>query len=378
MTIIDRYLLRLYFKVLLVSLLCLFGLFVVIDAFGNLDEFIGYGKSHAYGLLGVLADYYGPRLLWFFDRTGGMLAMVAMAFVLTLLQRSNELTAITSAGISPARVMRPLLAASIVVAILGIVNREVGLPRVRESLSRNAQDWLGEGPKRCTPRYDIRSEILVSGKSTYSKDRRIAEPLFLLPQDLAHFSPQIAADNAFYRPATAEHPAGYLLRGVRQPVDLMQRASVALGGRPAILSPRDTPWLKPDECFVPSVVTFEQLTVGGAWRQYLSSLELITGLRGGTIESGADVRLAVHARVVQPLLDLSLVLLGIPVVLSRGGRNIFLAAGLGGLLVGTMMIVVLVCHAVGSNYLLDATLAAWLPLLIFGPIAYAAVRPLWD
>jgi lipopolysaccharide export system permease protein len=378
MTIIDRYLLRLYFKVLLVCLLCLFGLFVVIDAFGNLDEFIGYGKLHAYGLFGVLADYYGPRLLWFFDRTGGMLAMVSMAFALTLLQRSNELTAIASAGISPARVMRPLLAASIVVAILGVVNREAGLPRVRESLSRNAQDWLGEGPKRCTPRYDIRTEILVTGKSTYSKSRRIAEPLFLLPKELSHFGPQIAADEAFYRPANSEHPAGYLLRGVRQPADLVQRPSAALDGRPAILSPRDTPWLKSDECFVPSVVTFEQLTVGGAWRQYLSSFELITGLRTETIESGADVRLAIHARVVQPLLDLSLVLLGIPLVLSRGGRNIFLAAGLGGLLVGGMMIVTLVCHAVGSNYLLDATVAAWLPLLIFGPIAYASARPLWD
>ena len=194
------------------------------------------------------------------------------------------------------------------------------------------------------------------------------------------FSPlsQITADNAHYSLQTAEHPAGYLLRGVRQPANLAQRPSISLNGRPAILSPRDTPWLEPDECFVPSVVTFEQLTVGGAWRQYLSSFELITGLRGETIEPGADVRLAIHARVVQPLLDLSLVLLGIPLVLSRGGRNIFLAAGLGGLLVGAMMIVTLVCHAVGSNYLLDATLAAWLPLLIFGPVAYTAARPLWD
>jgi hypothetical protein len=27
---------------------------------------------------------------------------------------------------------------------------------------------------------------------------------------------------------------------------------------------------------------------------------------------------------------------------------------------------------------LSATLAAWLPLLIFGPIAYTIARPLWD
>ncbi|HZN34621.1 MAG TPA: LptF/LptG family permease [Pirellulaceae bacterium] len=378
MTIVDRYLLRLYVKVLVVCLLCLFGLFVVIDAFGNLDEFLAYGKRHSAGVFGVLLDYYWPRLLWFFDRTGAMLAMVSVAFVLTLIQRSNELTAIVAAGISPARVARPLLVASLIVAILGIVNREFGLPLVRESLAKNAQDWLGEESRKCTPRYDLRTDILISGKSTYSKDRRIAAPLFRMPPELSQWGPQILADNAYYQPESAGRPAGYLLRGVRQPLDLVQRKSVSPHGLPVLYSPADTPWLKPDECFVASVVTFEQLSVGGSWRQYLSSLELIAGIRGQTIEPGADVRLMIHARVVQPLLDLSLVLLGIPLVLSRGNRNIFLAAGIGGLLVGAMMILVLVCHAIGSNYLLDATLAAWLPLLIFGPVAYASARPLWD
>ena len=379
MTIIDRYLLGLYFKVLVVCLLSLFGLFVVIDLFGNLDEFLAYGRRPGSGgVLWVIFEYYGPRLLSFFDSTGGMLAMVAVAFVITMLQRSNELTALVAAGISPARVIRPLLLASLGVAISGICNREFGLPQVRDSLMRNAQDWLGEDARKCTPRYDLRTDILVSGKSTYSKNRRIAEPLFRLPQELAAWGPQILAEQAFQQDATADRPAGYLLRGVRQPIDLAQRASISLAGRPVLFSPADTPWLKPDECFVASVVTFEQLTIGGSWRRYLSSYELITGIRGQTIEPGADVRLTIHARAVQPLLDLSLVLLGIPLVLSRGGRNIFLAAGIGGLLVGTMMIVVLSCHAVGSNYLLDATLAAWLPLLIFGPMAYATARPLWD
>jgi lipopolysaccharide export system permease protein len=378
MTTFDRYLLRLYVKVLLVSLLCLFGLFVVIDAFGNLDEFLVYGRRKSGGVLAVLLEYYGPRLLWFYDRLGGMLAMISVAFVLTLVQRSNELTALVAAGISPARVMRPLLWASLAVAILGVANRELGLPLVRDSLTRNAQDWLGEEARKCTPRYDLRTDILISGKALYSKDRCIAEPLFRLPPELAAWGPQLIADNAFFQPKSAGRPSGYLLRGVRQPVDIVQRASVSLDGRPVLFSPRDTPWLKPDECFVASVVTFEQLAVGGAWRQYLSSTELIAGLRGQTIEPGADVRLTIHARFVQPLLDLSLVLLGIPLVLSRAGRNIFLAAGIGGALVGTMMIVALACHAVGANYLLDATLAAWLPLLIFGPFAYTAARPLWD
>jgi len=378
MTIFDRYVLRLYVKVLAVGLLSLFGLYVVIDGFNNSDEFLSYGKRHAGGVLAVVVEYYGPRLLWFFDRTAGLLAMTAVAFVLTLLQRTNELSALMAAGIAPARMLRPLLGASIVVAILGMANREFGLPRVRDSLSKNAQDWLGENGRKCTPRYDIRSDVLISGKATYAKDRRIAEPLFPLPPELAAWGRQIVAENAYYQPATTERPAGYLLSAVRQPANLNKLASASLGGRPVLLSPADTPGLKPDECFVVSVVTFEQLTVGSAWRQFLSSYELVTGIRGQTIEPGADVRLTVHSRVVQPLLDVALVLLGIPLVLSRGSRNIFMAAGIGGGLVAGVMVVVMACHALGSNYLLSATLAAWLPLLVFGPIAYAVARPLWD
>ena len=145
-----------------------------------------------------------------------------------------------------------------------------------------------------------------------------------------------------------------------------------------LFAPGDTPWLKADECFVASIVTFEQLSIGGAWRQFLSTYELVTGLRGQTIEPGADVRLTLHSRFVRPLLDMSLVLLGIPLVLSRGSRNIFMAALVGLGLVAAMSVVALGCDALGKSYLLSATLAAWLPLLIFGPLAYTFARPLWD
>jgi lipopolysaccharide export system permease protein len=379
MTIIDRYVLRTYAKVLVVCLFSLFGLFVVIDGFNNFDEFYTYGKRHALGAPGVMAEYYAPRLLWFFDRTAGIVGMVAAGFVLTLLQRTNELTAIVAAGIPPVRVVKPLLGASICVSLLAVANREAGLPRVRDLLSKNAQDWLGEAARKCTPRYDIRTDILIAGKATYAKEKRIAEPLFRLPPELAAWGRSIAADSAYYQAQTDERPGGYLVRGVKQPATLAALPSAALGGGAVLLSPADTPWLKPDECFVVSMLTFEQLSAGGAWRRYLSSYEIISGLYRQIIDPGADIRLLLHARLVQPLLDLSLVLLAIPLVLNRGGRNIFVVPAIGGGVVAGLRVVVLISHSLGVNYVLPSTtLAAWLPLLIFGPVAYASGRRLWD
>ena len=187
------------------------------------------------------------------------------------------------------------------------------------------------------------------------------QPLFRLPPSWPPGAGRSPPTTPIYQPATAEHPAGYLLQqACKQPANLGQLASLSLGGKPVLFSPADTPWLKPDECFVASVVTFEQLSVGGAWRQNLSTLELITGLRGQTIEPGADVRLTLHSRFVQPLLDLSLVLLGIPLVLSRASRNIFHGGGdrpgAGG---GDVWSWTLACDALGQE--LPARRDRWRP-----------------
>jgi len=377
MTVIDRYLVQIYLKVLLVSFASLVGLFVVIDAFNNLAEFLDYGNHSPLETAKVIWAYYAPRALQLFDKISGLLAMLAATFVITSIARTNELTAIMAAGIGPSRVIRPLLSASIFVALLAAANREVGLPKVRDSLSKNAQDWTGETGRKCTPKYD-RSDILISGQFTFANQKRLASPLFGLPPELVAWGRKVAADNAFYLPAEDSRPAGYLLTGVKQPTNLGQLRSCGLGEGPILCSPLDTPWLKPDECFVVSTVTFEQLSIGSAWRQNLSSAELISGLRGQTIDPGADVYLTLHSRFVRPLLDMSLVLVGIPLVLRRETRNIFMAAVMGLGLVVALWAVVMASDALGRNYLISAALAAWLPLLVFGPLAYTTARPLWD
>ncbi len=369
MTIIDRYVLTQFIRILCVSFLSLTGLFVVIDAIGNLDEFLSMGEAGE-SVPAVLADYYGPRVLSFFDRTCALLSLIAAIFVVTWLQRSNELTALMAAGISKLRVVRPLVYAVGVVALLGVINREMLLPTVRDDLTRNAQNLDGDRQQTLQPRYDNRTDILLAGRHTVARDQRIADPAFRLPRTFRQFGKQLLAETAYYRAASDQHPSGYLLTGVTQPADIDTVESAELDGRPAILTARDAPWLKPGECFVASDISFEQLAAGKAWKQFSSSLELIRGLHSPSHDFGADVRVTVHARFVQPLLDVTLLFLGLPLVLAGENRNIFVATGKCLLMVAGFFLVILTCHALGSNYLVRPALAAWLPLLVFGPIAY--------
>ena len=40
------------------------------------------------------------------------------------------------------------------------------------------------------------------------------------------------------------------------------------------------------------------------------------------------MRVTIHARIVQPLLDITLLFLGLPLIVTRESRNVFLAMGM--------------------------------------------------
>jgi lipopolysaccharide export system permease protein len=374
--IIDRYLLRQFLQTFLICFCSLTGLYIVIDAFTNLEEFITYSRDNG-GMFAVMGEYYAYRAISFFDSTSHVITLIAAMFTVTWIQRHNELTALEAAGISKSRVVKPVIGAVLLISLASAANRELVIPSLRENLSHNAQDLGGRRGKRLVPRYDFKTGVLLrSSSDIYADRKRIHKPDFQLPPGLDRYGPRLIAENAFYKPPQGDRPGGYLLEQVVQPKGLDDESSLALDGVQVLLTPRDYPWLKPDQCFIASDVSFEYLSAEGAWRQLSSTLELIRGLRNRSLDYGAGERMAIHARMVQPMLDMTLLFLGLPLVLSRSNRNVFLAIGMCLALVAAFMLVVMACKYLGSSYWLEPSLAAWLPLMIFVPCAVALSQPL--
>lgn len=378
MRIIDRYLLRQFVQVFLICFLSLTGLYVVIDGFGNLEEFIEYARLKHTSVLGVMGQYYAYRTLSFFEATSGILTLIAAMFTVTWIQRHNEMTALQAAGIRKGRIVRPVILAVAVIAGLSAANRELVVPRCRDQLSHNAQDLGGANGSKFSPLYDNQTEILFRGGATFASKQRISDPDFLLPPSLDRYGKQLSAANAYYLPAEDGKPSGYLLTGVKAPLGLENQPSVLLDGKPIILTPHDEKWLKPNECFVVSGISFDQLAGGSTWVKLSSIWELGQSLRNPSLDFGADVRVAIHNRITQPLLDMTLLFLGLPLVLSRENRNMFVAIGLCVGVVLVFMTVVLGCQFLGTNYFdfVSPALSAWLPLMIFVPWAVAVSDPL--
>jgi lipopolysaccharide export system permease protein len=374
MRILDRYLLRQFLRVFLICFVSLTGLFAVFDAFSNLDEFLMYAEKHG-NLLGLLAKYYGYRSIALYDRLSGVLALTAAMFTVTLFQRFNEYTAVSAAGVPPARIMAPVIYACVVICLTAAASRELVIPQISHVLTRSSKDLYGDQVQTFRPKYDHVTDILVRGAGTFANEKRITKPDFLLPPTLDVYGRKLQAEDAYYRAAEAGRPAGYLLKGVSIPHDLKEKGSVLLRGKPIILTPHDHDWLAEDQCFLVSDLNFEQLTEGQTWRQFSSTAALVRGLRNPSLDFGADVRVEIHSRFVRPLLDMTLLFLGLPLIL-RGRQNIFISIAICVSVTSGFMLVVFGAQYLGAAYLISPALAAWLPLLIFVPVSIVIAEPL--
>lgn len=368
MKLLDRYLLRQFVQIFVICFLSLMGLYLVIDLFGHLDSFSEQAKREG-SLLQVIGKYYGYQSIGFFDRTSGILAMISAMFTVTWLQRHQEMTAMLAAGISKYRIIRPLILAAVVVSLVGVASREVLIPKIREELTRSTKDLGGTEARTLEARFDGRTDILIGGEQTIALERKIIKPTFILPRALKQYGNQLVADEAIYLEATEFHPPGYLMLDVTTPSRIDRRKSLQLNGRAIVLTAREEPWLEAGQAFVVSELPFEMLANGTAWRSYASTGELIEELNRPSADLGPDVRVAVHSRIVQPVSDTTLLMLGLPLMFSRRQRNIFLSIGICFSVAIAFTLATVACQSLGGISLLRPTLAAWLPIMVFLPVA---------
>ncbi|MGD0041896.1 MAG: LptF/LptG family permease, partial [Isosphaeraceae bacterium] len=102
MRILDRQRYWSFIKAYFTCYVSLVGLYIVIDAFSNLDEFMKRADGFV-ELIKVMGRYYLLHQALYFDQLGGVIGMMAAIFTVTWMQRNNEHLAILAAGISTHR-----------------------------------------------------------------------------------------------------------------------------------------------------------------------------------------------------------------------------------------------------------------------------------
>jgi len=365
MNILDRYILQSFLFNFIGWNLCFVGIFVIFDFFTNFDSLLQAGKE-AGSVPGVLFHYYFFKSIPIVLLLGSVLSLIAAMVTVAMLMRNNEFVPIQAAGISTLRIIRPLIIAVFCLTALFCVMRECLLPSIQDRILMEASDYATNKGTLLNAAIDNETNINIQGDRFFWSDKRIHKPEFVFPRTIVRQSLRLTGESAFHQYATKSRPAGYLLTGV-QDRHVLQSPSITWEGKPILITPMDADDLKPDQCFVVTNVPFESLASRDAW-QYASVWALVSAARNKSLDVGPSIHANIHSRLTQPILDMTLLFLGLPVLLLCGDRNIFKAMGLSGLIMIVFLLVCYACKFAGANGGMPV-LGAWLPLMIFVPIA---------
>jgi lipopolysaccharide export system permease protein len=127
MRIHDRYLLRLFLRGLVLGLLVFAVIFIIVDVFEKIDDFL----DHDAKLVNV-AEFYLYQLPYILLMVLPVAGLLATIFTLGQLTRNSEVTALLSAGQSLLRISAPILVVALLLSLLSLYMSETWVPRANE------------------------------------------------------------------------------------------------------------------------------------------------------------------------------------------------------------------------------------------------------
>jgi lipopolysaccharide export LptBFGC system permease protein LptF len=372
MKILDRYVLISFLKNYFISLMVLIGLYVVLDMVFNFDELAELkgsdpqgGATAMFSVAWSILDYYFHQSFLIFVHLSGIIPVVAAAFTFIRMSRFNELTAILAAGVSLLRVAAPVIFCGVVINILLLpVTQEVIIPSMIPKLTLKHDELQGSGAKSFQIRamQDESNALLNVGRYTSSADNKSAtmQVIDVIERDGDYRpSAHISAESAEYDPSRG---GWALTKGVR----VRGLSPGQERGRPEPIDFWKTS-INPEEI---------ALYRSGDFVDLLPTSRINDLLARPKSYGTTSLMRVKHFRLAQLLMNIILLLLAIPCVLTREPGTLKQAALKAGILSGLCMALAFIMRQVAGNppagekwINLWPAMMAWVPIFLFLPIA---------
>lgn len=398
MWILDRQRCGDFFKAYFICFGSLVGLYIVIDAFTNVDEFYKV-EEQTLAVFRLMGHYYLVRIPMMYDRLCGVITMMAAIFAATWVQRNNELLAMLAAGTSTYRVIVPVIICSALVSLVGVANQEFLIPTVSEEVQKTPDDDGKRGLKIFSKR-DVNQSVI--GGNMAFRDCQVIEP-FNAVFSAKYFGDMQGLDAKEARYVPEDDPSsplrgGWVIRGAKltprtiflgnailTPLDPDPWTSSATAGcseplvkalRQCLPPPRnDPPSLIGQTYFVRTNISFAMMIRSKQWYQFANTPALLRSLKDPSCETEhSEIAVYLHSRNIRPLLTMTLLFLSLPLVLGGDGRNTFINLGRSLATSALFYLCLFISSYLGGAELFSAETAAWGPLVIFGTLAASR----WD
>lgn len=364
MKILDRYILRAFFINYLIALTVMVGLYILLDLFVNLDEFTKLRSDGKLQTVVKVIDYYGYNLFLYFSQLAGTILLVAACCTLARLHRTNELTAILASGTSLYRVATPVLLASLALNGLWFFDQEVMIPRFADKLARKHGDIEGRRSFSVWFQPD-RENALVSATQFQPRAREMRGVLIMKRDKLGRMIEVIRADRARW---DEERAVWHLEKGMQ--TRFAGQATPATDVGKPITAVEELGGLSVSEYasdLTPKELALQQASL---WTNFVS-LPDIERLQQRFASTGTTEFIKLkHKRLTVILINMIMLCLGMPFFLNRERVSVIVAGGQCLAVCGLCYVLTFVCQSVDLGVLgMSPALPAWLPVLIFGPIA---------
>jgi lipopolysaccharide export system permease protein len=353
---LDRYVLRLFALSYLVALLLVVGLFLIIDVSTKLEDFLEPASDGTTPPTALVVHYYVLQTPLLYLQVSPFVAFLAGVFTATRLSKSNEVVAALGAGVSARRLLAPVFASALVLAI--------GVLALREWTSEGLADRRWALQDRLIER---RPEPVC--ENFWAKDRngrplRIAE--FRPGRDGS--PPEIRGLSVRFRSERGSSTSIQAERAV--PIEPWEEGRWRLEGANRLDLGEHEKRLAPIE-LLPEEVRFTPRDVAldckGRDRPLELSLRQVRELLRRD-PSNAQFRTLFQYGWTFPLAGLVLLAVGLPFALSyERGRVVERFAG-GFLLCVVYFGLDLASRTLGMQGQLGPLHAGWLPLLLFGSL----------
>ncbi len=362
MKILDRYIAKNFMIGYAISFCVLIGLRIIIDLFVQLDEFAKHADLGTGAVIRNIVTYYGFQTTLYFRDVTGVITVVAAAFSLGKMARANELVAMIASGVSAKRIVGPILVLAIFFTGLAVADQELVIPRISDKLVRSHGDvpgqesyavWFitdGNGSLICSRQYDV-------GTATFHQPTIITRARRQDRPWIWRMTGYISGDTMTYNEQTGDWD---LVNGrfAATAADTWAEPQPRSSYHAADLFPKDIPVRQ--KAGAKSLLSSRQLSALAAQK---------TG-----IKDMAQLLSQKHFRITDPIINLTMLMVSLPVLICRDPRTMKSAILVSFILTATCFVFTFVCKMLATEVAIAnrvmPELWAWLPVFIFLPIAF--------
>jgi len=357
-TTLDRYILRGLIVNYVIAITVMISLYIVLDLFFNMDEFTE-NASPTHPILPDILSFYGNRIFQYFSQLSGVITLFACMMTLSRMRQANEMTAILAGGISLYRIAATVLGFGIATTAMWYVDSEYIIPSIAHKLARDHDD--AQGLKTYKLRFLRDGDgSLLSAQQYLPKTQELHGLLILERDEEGVLKKVIQADKATWTP---DEPGGQ--RGIWK----------LARGSEIVRTPEEDTAFDPSEDITRHVVDHVKSDLSPQAIEMRQSAGWINFLSASRLDDLSDrldpvnqgrVRHAKHVRFTTPIVNLLMLLLGLPYVLTREPADVLGSVLKVLLLCGGCFMFTFISQTFGQN---GTPLPAWLPIMVFTPIA---------